>query len=300
MWPKNPYKNDPTYIKLFGGGEVVSDARPIPYNGRNYLLLFYKTILKDRYRILGGIWTEKKWGSSLLYKQFLGRAERIVVREKASYEIAKKYTKHVELYRDFCFDLLETAFPQIQRKPNSRKQNFQVDQPTPTTDKRWLVEVEIPHKSIWSKAPAYVEASSNNSTTNNLATDNSRSTNSATQNKPQPPQKILININSYIRNETTKRKITGLKNQFPEAEFRFVPAEIGSDDSYILELQALIPSLHIYHRTNHTVQEIGEFIQSFDYWIAARLHILLLLQFFDIPFTALVYQEKIIKMLQDN
>jgi len=30
--PRNPYKNNPDYIKLFGGGEVISDARPFPYN----------------------------------------------------------------------------------------------------------------------------------------------------------------------------------------------------------------------------------------------------------------------------
>ncbi len=244
-WANNSYKKDPNYIKIFGGGEVVSDARPFPYNGRNYLFTFTQTIFYQRYWILGGVGTEKKLGTKWLYRQFLKHAERIVVRENSSFIVAEKYSHKVELYHDFCFDLLNKIY------------------------------------RLWD----------NQTTMNGEKKDGSKTL------LDTLPKKILINTNKYIRNNTTKDRITNLYRQFPTAEYWFVPAEIWSDSVLFPQIQALIPTIQFYNRTTHSVEETCQFIQTITYWLAARLHVLLLLSYFNISFSALVYQEKITKML---
>lgn len=243
--PDNIYKKDPTYIKLFGGGEVISDARPFPYNGRNYLMKFADTIFRNRFWILWGVWTERKIGTKWLYTQILWRAERVVVREKSSFDVASKYTKKAQLYHDFCLNLLEQVLPRKAKKP------------LPT-----------------------------NTSSSKIATS-------------KTTQNILINVNTYIRNSTTKEKIKELTKQFPEATFWFMPAEIWSDDTLFAQIQEIIPTIKLYDRTEYSVEETCKFIQTIDYGLAARLHVLLLLDYFGVPFTALIYQEKIVKMLAE-
>lgn len=104
---RNPYKNQQNIFHVFGGWEVVSDARRFPYNWRTYLRHHRKTIWKKNYIVVGGIGTKKKIGTDILYKIFLWRARRVVVREKNSYDIAVWYSIHTEQYHDFCYDLLE-------------------------------------------------------------------------------------------------------------------------------------------------------------------------------------------------
>lgn len=238
--PRNIYKKDPNYIKLFGGGEVISDARPFPYNWWNYLMKFADTIFRNRFRILWGVGTERKIGTKWLYTQILWRAERVVVREKSSFDVASKYTEKTQLYQDFCLNLLEKVLPRATKKSVP---------PTPSSSKT--------------------------------------------------SQNILINVNTYIRNSTTKEKIKDLTKQFPGATFWFMPAEIWSDDSLFQQIQEIVPTIKLYDRTQYSVEETCAFIKTIDYWLAARLHILLLLDYFGVPFTALVYQEKIVKMLAE-
>jgi polysaccharide pyruvyl transferase WcaK-like protein len=51
------YRN---YFKFFGGGEVLSDERGFPHDGRNILLLFAPIIRKGKFILLGGIGTPKR------------------------------------------------------------------------------------------------------------------------------------------------------------------------------------------------------------------------------------------------
>ncbi len=92
--------------KVFGWGEVVTDARPFPYNGRNYLLWFFKDILRWKYLLLWGIWTLSRLSTKILYRALLWKASLIVVREEDSYRVAEKYSKHVVQYHDFAYDVL--------------------------------------------------------------------------------------------------------------------------------------------------------------------------------------------------
>ncbi len=47
-------------FKFFGGGEVLSDERPFPHDGRNLPILFNYSVRKGQFVLLGGIGKSKK------------------------------------------------------------------------------------------------------------------------------------------------------------------------------------------------------------------------------------------------
>jgi hypothetical protein len=46
-----------------------------------------------------------------LYSYMLPKAQRIVMREQTSVDLVSRYSKHVELYRDFACDVFDTVSP---------------------------------------------------------------------------------------------------------------------------------------------------------------------------------------------
>lgn len=109
VW-KDWYKNLESDLKLFlGWGELFTDQRPFPYDGWNYLLKFWKQIWKWNVVMLWWIGKVWKFRTNILYNLTLRQAEKIVVREKTSYELAKKYNKNTELYHDFALDVIDLA-----------------------------------------------------------------------------------------------------------------------------------------------------------------------------------------------
>lgn len=89
-------------------GEVLTDGRPFPYNGRNYLFRYPQTIFRGAYHLLWGIWTPWTWISSWLWKLLVWRAKTVIVRETRSYEIVVRYRgkENTMLYHDFAEDVL--------------------------------------------------------------------------------------------------------------------------------------------------------------------------------------------------
>lgn len=90
---------------FFWWGEVLTDGRPFPYNGWNYMLLYPRYIISWKFHLLGGIWTPTSVFSRLLRSFLLQKAKTIVVREKRSYDIVCAYTNNVVLYHDFAEDV---------------------------------------------------------------------------------------------------------------------------------------------------------------------------------------------------
>lgn len=224
-----------TYIKhwwwekIFGWWEVFTDARPLPYNGWNYLIGFFSDILLSNYHIVGGIWTIKRRSTKRLYSMLLRKAKSITVRENFSYDIASTYNKNVSLYHDFAYDILD----------------------------RVHVTEEM------NREPYYI-----------------------------------INVNPYIWNEETKTKIMEfVKTNNETATYRFVPWEIWSDWWYYELLRIHIPELRYYDRTENSIDEICSFFSWSSWWIAARLHVLLLLKYYNKSLIPLVYQEKVQKII---
>ncbi|HMS91249.1 MAG TPA: polysaccharide pyruvyl transferase family protein, partial [Candidatus Absconditabacterales bacterium] len=75
-------------FKFFGGGEVLSDERDFPHDGRNIPLLFNYSVRHKQFVLLGGIGKIRKSWTETLYRYLLPKAEMIVVRDRESYAIA--------------------------------------------------------------------------------------------------------------------------------------------------------------------------------------------------------------------
>ena len=237
---KNPYQWNKEYLHVFWGGEVFSDARPFPYNGRNYFLWFLKTIMNKNFIVLWGIGTEKKRWTKFLYRYMLWYAQKVVVRDEWSYAIAKKYCneKHLVLYHDFAYDVLDDT-PSLQSRQIVKKlSNF------PPLEKPYIV----------------------------------------------------INVNVYLRNDEVIDKCRQIVKLYPQHHYYFFSAALGSDEMMMEKWEALFGSLSFYDWTQHSLEETLLFIKSADFVLAARLHVLLVAQYFNVPFEAIVYQEKIEKV----
>lgn len=89
--------------------EVLTDARPFPYNWRTTLFFHSIHCMTSPYLIVWWIGTIKKLWTSFLYKVLLWRAISVVVRDTHSYSIAKKYSDNVQLLHDFAFEYLKSA-----------------------------------------------------------------------------------------------------------------------------------------------------------------------------------------------
>lgn len=94
-------------IKFFGWWEVLTEQRTFPHNGYNLLIGEAPTVLMGKYVILWWIWTPTKFKTKALYRSILPFADKIVVREKKSFEIAQKYNKNTVLHNDFAYDIFQ-------------------------------------------------------------------------------------------------------------------------------------------------------------------------------------------------
>lgn len=103
-------------IKFFWWWEWLTWQRPFPYDWRNLVIKYPKDIFKWNFVLLGWIWKPDKLKMKFLYKFLLPKAKNIIVREKFSYQIAKKYNPNSILYHDFAYDV----FKQFQWKPKSK------------------------------------------------------------------------------------------------------------------------------------------------------------------------------------
>ncbi|MFA7298609.1 MAG: polysaccharide pyruvyl transferase family protein [Candidatus Absconditabacterales bacterium] len=97
-------------FKFFGGGEVLSDERSFPHDGRNIPILFNFSVQKKQFALLGGIGKIRKGCTDILYRYLLPRAEKIVVRDRDSLAIAKKFNPdNTLLHQDFAQEIIENA-----------------------------------------------------------------------------------------------------------------------------------------------------------------------------------------------
>lgn len=107
----------------------------------------------------------------------------------------------------------------------------------------------------------------------------------------------IINCNPYIWSHETEQKIIAYTQKWNYDRLIYIPAELTIDAPMYESLKKHLPNLIRYDRTHHTLEEITTLIASSSWWIAARLHILILLDYYWIPYQPLVYQEKITKIL---
>jgi len=105
-------------FKFFGWWEVLSDERSFPHDGRNIPLLFNYSVKKWQFVLLGGIGKSRKSWTEKLYTYLLPKAEKIVVRDRDSLEIAKRLNpENTVLHQDFAQEIIESSKP---KAPSSK------------------------------------------------------------------------------------------------------------------------------------------------------------------------------------
>lgn len=92
---------------VLGGGEVLSDARPFPYNGWTTLLKFRSYLNAWKLSLVWGIGSIKYRWSVRLHRQMINKAIHVVVRDVVSHQHALQYNPHAILARDFAYDVLD-------------------------------------------------------------------------------------------------------------------------------------------------------------------------------------------------
>lgn len=104
-------------------------------------------------------------------------------------------------------------------------------------------------------------------------------------------RKWVLNVNPYIWSWETKDSLVHFWKQFDY--ILFFPAELWVDDTFFNELKTQLPDLQLYDRTQKDIHTIIYDVSTRSGVLAARLHVLRLAKLLNIPFEALVYQEKI-------
>ena len=135
-------------FKFFGGGEVLSDERPFPHDGRNIPLLFNWTVRKGNFILLGWIGTPKKYRSRLLYKELLPKAKELIVRDLTSLHIVqhKEYKllpNQTKLYEDFSLTVLRKLAPLIQEQILTSKKYILININTATYTADNIHKIEL-------------------------------------------------------------------------------------------------------------------------------------------------------------
>ena len=110
-------------FKFFGWWEVLSDERSFPHDGWNIPLLFNYSVKKWQFILLGGIGKIRKSWTEKLYNYLLPKADKIVVRDRESLEIAKKLNpENTMLHQDFAQEIIVNAECRMQNVELKNKQ----------------------------------------------------------------------------------------------------------------------------------------------------------------------------------
>ncbi len=103
----NKYKK---YFKVFGGWEVLDESRKFPHDGWNLVLLHHYSIRKWKFILVWWIWTCERFRTKKLFKYILHRAQKIICREKTSYERAiSHWWKNAISYEDFSKEIFKDS-----------------------------------------------------------------------------------------------------------------------------------------------------------------------------------------------
>lgn len=229
-------------FKIFGGGEVFTDARSFPYDGRNYLLKYHRDIIKKNFVLMGGIGKPTKLSTKMLYRMVLPYAQQIVVREQTSYDIVKRYTNKVVLHHDFSLETL---------------QNFVFSFET---------------KKIWLTTPS-----------GDTIHDNY----------------IVVNIHPHIRKKPYQQQVFDACQRYHDYQKIYMPCDINYDTIFFAELKERFPDMILRDWTTCSLDQTLAMLAGARFGIGARLHFLYVLKVAKVPFEALVYQEKVKKLILD-
>lgn len=116
-------------------------------------------------------------------------------------------------------------------------------------------------------------------------------------NTPSKKDYVIINVNTYLDKQVIVDTCRQLVKKQQNVVYYFFSAALWSDDKMFALVQKYVPWLQRYDRTQDSLAAILWFFQWASFVLAARLHVLLVAKYFKVPFQALVYQEKIEKVI---
>ncbi len=110
---------------------------------------------------------------------------------------------------------------------------------------------------------------------------------------------ILINLHPQRSGKKDIQKVITFTSQYPDHDCYYVRCWCD-DKPLINKLKKHIPHIQQYDRDCHTVEEIISFFANATAWIGARLHFLMLLKECNVPLEAIVYAEKVKKLILND
>jgi len=259
-------------FKFFGWWEVLSDERDFPHDGRNIPLLFNYSVRTWQFVLLWGIGKIRRLWTETLYRYLLSKAEKIIVRDKDSYAIAKERgtrwmsqdTKelhnNVVLYQDFAQETI------------------------------------LGYKGVGTRGQELGDRNEGVGTRgmNQVPNSNHRVPNS---NHHVPHPYILININKQSVDMENIQKIVDFCRQYPDYKKIFFPCDMNDDINCFSIIKKYISDLENYDWTKHSLQESLSLFFHADGGIGARLHFLLPLKLYEKCIVAIPYADKINKLI---
>lgn len=274
---KDKYKS---YHKFFWGGEVLNPERSWLHSWRNLYWYYIFGNKNPQYSLIGGVWKITHPKHKKLYKKILPKAQKIILREKDSYKIVCDFLKdelglptdNVELYQDFSLSILEQSLNifQQQEQPNSQASQTKRYQKIKSDVTQWAEKV-VNFLKTWV-----------------LETQ-----------KPIQSQEeyILINITANRTDDETVNKISKFAEEYATTRKFFFPCDIKDDLPLYEALKEKIPDLEIFNRTEYSLIETLHLLYHAKAGIGARLHFLYPLKVFNRPLEAIVYKDKVRKLI---
>lgn len=269
---------DPTVHVFLGGWEVFAPARGRFFGGWNMFILYFASFFLHRVTLLWGISKPTSLLFKALYRLTIPFARSVILRDKGSYEtVVETYRKPTKttLYHDFAFDVVQEMIPLIECVTGQ-----ETTATSSPLDKTLSWKVSIGDHIVSKKTDH---------------TNNSMSTIC-----PDGPY-IIVNANPYIDKATLIERLQMFFQNNSIATCVYVP--LWEEDKPILEeLSTAFDSIKwtCFDWTQYDITAMLMLCKNASYGFGVRLHFLSMLVRLWVHFDYLVYQEKIVKFLENR
>jgi len=108
---------------------------------------------------------------------------------------------------------------------------------------------------------------------------------------------VLINLNSHIYNKQSLNKLEVFIEKNKHKKVIYFPCDMQDDDKYFENLKKIYPQMEKFDWTIKTLEETLTVFWNCSGWFWARLHFLYPLKVFEKPLEALVYKDKVRKLI---
>jgi polysaccharide pyruvyl transferase WcaK-like protein len=106
-----------------------------------------------------------------------------------------------------------------------------------------------------------------------------------------------VNLNSWVNNPENIQKIETFCQNHAKAKKIFFASDKHDDMLCFENIKKIIPEIEIYDRTQHSLLETFNVLKYSKWGIWSRLHFLLALQYFNKPIEAIIYADKVRKVI---